>query len=118
MHFRLYRTIFKGAGLENFVRIASVDDIQDGDMISAEIEDSKVVIAHVEGVLYAFDEECTHAGCGLSDGDLDGNIIQCPCHGAEFDIRTGEVTSPPAVEPLKTYQVRVEGDDILIEYEV
>tara|TARA_Y100000590_G_scaffold108514_1_gene123370 strand:+ start:17215 stop:17559 length:345 start_codon:yes stop_codon:yes gene_type:complete len=114
----LYRTIFKGAGLENFVRIASVDDIQDGDMISAEIEDSKVVIAHVEGVLYAFDEECTHAGCGLSDGDLDGNIIQCPCHGAEFDIRTGEVTSPPAVEPLKTYQVRVEGDDILIEYEV
>ncbi|MQF98447.1 MAG: Rieske 2Fe-2S domain-containing protein [SAR202 cluster bacterium] len=87
-------------------------------MISAEIEDSKVVIAHVEGVLYAFDEECTHAGCGLSDGDLDGNIIQCPCHGAEFDIRTGEVTSPPAVEPLKTYQVRVEGDDILIEYEV
>ncbi len=104
--------------MENFVRIASVDDIQDGDMISAEIEDSKVVIAHVEGVLYAFDEECTHAGCGLSDGDLDGNIIQCPCHGAEFDIRTGEVTSPPAVEPLKTYQVRVEGDDILIEYEV
>ena len=104
--------------MENFIRIASVDDIQDGDMISAEIEDSKVVIAHVEGVLYAFDEECTHAGCGLSDGDLDGNIIQCPCHGAEFDIRTGEVTSPPAVEPLKTYQVRVEGDDILIEYEV
>ena len=103
--------------MENFIKVASVGDIQDGDMISAEIEDSKVIIAHLEGGLYAFDEECTHAGCGLSDGDLDGNVIQSPCHGAEFDIRTGEVVSPPAVEPLQIYQVRIEGDDILIGYE-
>ena len=103
--------------MENFIKVASVDDIQDGDMISAEIEDSKIIIAHLEGEFYAFDEECTHAGCGLSDGDLDGNVIQCPCHGAEFDIRTGEVVSPPAVEPLQIYQVRIEGDDILIGYE-
>tara|TARA_B100001123_G_C14507295_1_gene708794 strand:- start:227 stop:541 length:315 start_codon:yes stop_codon:yes gene_type:complete len=103
--------------LENFIRVAGVDDIQDGDMISAEIEDSKVIIAQLDGELYAFDEECTHSGCGLSDGDLDDNIIQCPCHGAEFDIRTGEVISPPAVEPLKIYQVRVDGDDILVGYE-
>ena len=103
--------------MENFIKVASVGDIQDGDMISAEIEDSKVIIAHLEGAFYAFDEECTHAGCGLSDGDLDENIIQCPCHGAEFDIRTGEVVSPPAVEPLQIYQVRIEGDDILIGYE-
>jgi 3-phenylpropionate/trans-cinnamate dioxygenase ferredoxin subunit len=103
--------------LENFIKVASVSDIQDGDMISAEIEDGKVIIARLEGEFYAFDEECTHAGCGLSDGDLDGNVIQCPCHGAEFDIRTGEVVSPPAVEPLQIYQVRIEGDDILIGYE-
>ena len=103
--------------MENFIRVASVDDIQDGGMVSAEIEDDKVIIAHLDGEFYAFNEECTHSGCGLSDGDLDGNIIQCPCHGAEFDIRTGEVISPPAVEPLKTYQVRIEGDDILIGYE-
>ena len=103
--------------MENFIKVASVSDIQDGDMISAEIEDGKVIIARLEGEFYAFDEECTHAGCGLSDGDLDGNVIQCPCHGAEFDIRTGEVLSPPAVEPLPIYQVRIEGDDILIGYE-
>ena len=103
--------------MENFIKVASVGDIQDGDMISAEIEDSKIIIAHLEGAFYAFDEECTHAGCGLSDGDLDGSVIQCPCHGAEFDIRTGEVVSPPAVEPLQIYQVRIEGDDILIGYE-
>ena len=103
--------------MENFIKVASVSDIQDGDMISAEIEDGKVIIARLEGEFYAFDEECTHAGCGLSDGDLDGNVIQCPCHGAEFDIRTGEVVSPPAVESLQIYQVRIEGDDILIGYE-
>lgn len=103
--------------MENFIKVASVSDIQDGDMISAEVEDGKVIIALLEGEFYAFDEECTHAGCGLSDGDLDGNVIQCPCHGAEFDIRTGEVVSPPAVEPLQIYQVRIEGDDILIGYE-
>ena len=103
--------------MENFIKVASVSDIQDGDMISAEIEDGKVIIARLEGEFYAFDEECTHAGCGLSDGDLDENIIQCPCHGAEFDIRTGEVVSPPAVEPLRIYQVKIEGDDILIGHE-
>ncbi len=54
--------------MENFIKVASVGDIQDGDMISAEIEDSKVIIAHLEGEFYALDEECTHAGCGLADG--------------------------------------------------
>ena len=50
--------------MENFIKVASVSDIQDGDMISAEIEDGKVIIARLEGEFYAFDEECTHAGCG------------------------------------------------------
>lgn len=106
-----------GVSLENFIKVASVDDIEDGAMISTEIEGEQVVIANLGGIFYAFDEECTHSGCGLSEGDLDENIIQCPCHGAEFDIRTGKVISPPAIEQLKTYQVKVEGNDILINYE-
>ncbi|MQF48842.1 non-heme iron oxygenase ferredoxin subunit [SAR202 cluster bacterium AC-647-N09_OGT_505m] len=79
-----------------------------------EVEDERILLANVGGQYYAVTDLCTHAECPLSDGDLDGEVLKCPCHGSQFDVRTGEVVAPPADEPLTLYAVRVEGDDILV----
>ena len=67
------------------------------------------------GTYYAFDDTCTHEQCSLAEGDLAGTTVTCMCHGAEFDVRTGEVLAPPAPMPVKVYRTRVEGDALQIE---
>ncbi len=62
----------------------------------------------------AFDDTCTHEECPLSDGELDGTVVVCPCHGSEFDIRTGDVLTPPALDPLPIYDVREEEGALLV----
>ena len=62
----------------------------------------------------AFQDECTHEECSLSEGELDGNVIVCPCHGSEFDLATGDVLTPPALDPLPIYEARVEGDTLQV----
>jgi nitrite reductase/ring-hydroxylating ferredoxin subunit len=69
----------------------------------------------VNGVLYGFDDTCTHRRCSLADGDLDGAVVTCPCHAGEFDVRTGEVLSGPPPEPVLTYAVRESGNAVEIE---
>src|SRR4029079_9151099 len=54
----------------------------------------------------AFDDTCTHEECSLADGELDDGVIVCPCHGSEFDVRTGDVLTPPALDPLPIYEAR------------
>jgi cytochrome P450/nitrite reductase/ring-hydroxylating ferredoxin subunit len=80
----------------------------DGTLRELELGGRPVCLARVEGQWLAFDGTCTHEECALADGDLDGAVIVCPCHGSEFDLRTGDVLSPPALEPLPVYPVRVE----------
>jgi nitrite reductase/ring-hydroxylating ferredoxin subunit len=58
---------------------------------------------------------CTHEGGPLADGTLDGYEVECPWHGSKFDVRTGEVKNPPATEPEPTYEVKIEGPDILLK---
>jgi len=81
---------------------------EDGTLRELQLEGRSVCLARVEGEWLAFDGTCTHQECALSGGDLEGAVIVCPCHGSEFDLRTGEVLSPPALEPLPVYPVRVE----------
>ena len=75
---------------------------------------TKVTVAHVGGQLYAFDDTCTHQGCSLATGDLDGTTVTCPCHGSEFDVRTGEVLEGPAEEPVASWIVEIDGDDLAV----
>src|SRR5688572_22247547 len=89
--------------------------INPGALALVEIAGTRIALANVDGVFYAFDDTCTHEECSLADGDLAGSTIFCVCHGAEFDVRTGQVLAPPAFVPLKVYPTRVEGDLLQIE---
>jgi 3-phenylpropionate/trans-cinnamate dioxygenase ferredoxin subunit len=65
-------------------------------------------VANVDGAFYAFGDTCTHRACSLAGGDLEETTVVCPCHGSEFDVRSGAVLRGPAREPVGTYEARVE----------
>ncbi len=80
----------------------------DGTLRRVEIGGRAVCLGRVEGAWAAFDDTCTHQECSLAGGELDGAVVVCPCHGSEFDVRTGDVLSPPALDPLPIYEARTE----------
>lgn len=91
-------------------------DVQPGDLASVEVEGRRVGLANVDGRLYAFDDECTHEQCPLvEEGTLDGRILTCGCHGAQFDVTTGKVMAPPAPKPIASYPVHVRDGQVSIE---
>ena len=97
-----------------FVKVAGLSELSPGKMKSVEVGDDQVLLANVGGTIYACDNLCTHALAPLADGDLDGEQVECPLHGSVFNVTTGEVIDPPAMESLKVFQVRIEGQDILV----
>lgn len=101
--------------MSDYKKVAKVSDIAEGEVESFFVDGEVIAICSVEGSFYAFRDECTHQNFTLSDGDLDGERITCCYHGAEFNVRTGKVLCLPAVEPLETYPVKVDGDDILVK---
>jgi nitrite reductase/ring-hydroxylating ferredoxin subunit len=95
--------------------VAKTGDIPEGEMRAFEVGGEDVTIANADGAFYAFNDVCTHAMCSLAEGDLDDTTVTCACHGSEFDVTTGDVLGGPATEPVDSYQVTVEGDDIQVE---
>lgn len=100
-----------------WIRAAARRDLASGEVIGVEVGGRSIAIYDSDGQLFATDNICTHAYACLSDGWLDGGTIECPLHAARFDIRTGKVLDPPATEDLKTYAVRVIGDEIQIRFD-
>ena len=101
---------------EDFVKVADTKDIQPSQMKEVEVDDGEsICVVNVEGKYYAIGSICTHEGGPLADGILEGYEVECPWHGSKFDVRTGEVRNPPASEPEPAYEVKVEGDSILIK---
>lgn len=98
-----------------FVKVARVDEILPGEKKIVEVDGILVVVINLDGEFYAIEDVCTHDGGPLGEGDMDGPEIICPRHGARFDVRTGAVTRMPAFEPVPTYEVRVEGNDVLVK---
>ena len=98
--------------MAEFVTVAKTSDIEPGKMILVEVDDEDVAVANVNGEYYAFGAECPHAGGPLDEGDVEGNIVVCPWHGAEFDMTTGKALTMPASDSISTYQVRVVGEEI------
>jgi cytochrome P450/nitrite reductase/ring-hydroxylating ferredoxin subunit len=92
--------------VDAWVPIGPDEPAADGTLRRVEVEGRAICLGRVEGAWAAFDDTCTHQECPLSDGDLEGAIVICPCHSSEFDVRTGDVLSPPALEPLPIYEVR------------
>ena len=100
--------------MDDFAKVANAEDVASGEMLLVELRGKRVLLANIDGTYYAVDEACTHSDCPLSEGGLDGAIVSCPCHGSQFDLRTGHVVSPPAVESLVWYQIRIDDGNILI----
>lgn len=98
----------------DFVKVAEVSEIPPGDMKAVTVGNEEVLLVNVEGNFHACDDVCTHSFASLSEGDLDGDEVQCPLHGATFNVTTGEVITPPASLALRMFEVRVEGSDILV----
>lgn len=97
------------------VRIGNAADIAAGEMRAFDIAGVKVNVASVDGQLHAFDDTCTHRGCSLAKGKLDGTTVTCPCHGSQFDVTTGEVLRGPAQRGVRSRVVQMEGEDLLVE---
>ena len=94
--------------------VASIDDVG-SEMAAFDVAGSRVGIARADGTFYAFGDTCTHRGCSLTNGELDGAIVTCPCHGSQFDVTTGEVIRGPAQEAVPSYAVRTQDGSLLVE---
>ncbi len=97
-----------------FVTVARVGEIPEGTCRIVRLDDVPVAVFHVEGRYWAIEDVCTHDGGPLAEGVLEGCEVECPRHGARFDIRTGAALSAPAFTPVPTYEVRVQGDEIQV----
>jgi nitrite reductase/ring-hydroxylating ferredoxin subunit len=97
------------------VRVGKTKDIAIGQMRVVDVSGTKVNLAGADGHVYAFDDTCTHAGCSLARGKLDGTTVTCPCHGSQFDVTSGDVLRGPAERPVRSRAVHVEGEDVLVE---
>lgn len=97
-----------------FVKVATINDIPAGEMRSFNVDHAPVVICNVNNKYYALADECSHDSAPISDGHLDGNNVVCPRHGATFDLPTGDVTGPPAVVGIEKYELKIDGEDILV----
>src|SRR5918999_1689069 len=101
---------------EDFVKVANTKDIQPSQMKEVEVNGQNICVVNIEGKYYAIGSICTHEGGPLADGTLEGYEVECPWHNSKFDVRTGEVTSPPASEPEPAYEVKVDdNNNILIK---
>jgi nitrite reductase/ring-hydroxylating ferredoxin subunit/metal-sulfur cluster biosynthetic enzyme len=101
---------------ETWVRAASAGEIPPGGFKEVRLDDRTIAIFHLEDGYYAIEDVCTHDGGPLAEGILEGNVIECPRHGARFDVKTGAVLSLPAVTPVPTFEVRVSGDEVQVKW--
>lgn len=99
-----------------WIEIAAADEIAPGEVMRVEIGEVPVAIWNLDGEFYATADTCTHEEASLSEGDLWGDVIECPLHGAQFDVRSGAVRSLPAVFPIATYPIKVEDGRLYVEW--
>lgn len=101
--------------MAEFVTAGKANEVSEGALRAFDVGGIPVAVANVAGTFHAFGDTCTHQQCSLADGDLEGTTVTCVCHGSQFDVTTGAVLNPPAEEPVPTYEVRLEGDELQIE---
>ena len=99
---------------EGFVKVASTAEIPAGSAKVFEVDGVRIVVCNVEGTFYTIEDVCTHDESPFGNEELVGPVIECPRHGARFDVRTGEVLRMPAVAPVRTFATRVDGNEILV----
>ena len=98
----------------NWHYVAEFDQLKEGDPLAVEVEGHQIAIFRVGTVAYAINNICTHEHALLSDGFVDGEVVECPLHQARFHIPSGRVLSAPAVTCLRTYAVRLDGNSVRV----
>jgi len=96
-------------------KVANLSEIAPGTTRRVVANSTGILLCNVDGTVYAIEDVCTHDGGPLDQGELEGEVVVCPRHGATFDVRTGDALTLPAVAPVMTFPVTIEGDDILVE---
>jgi nitrite reductase/ring-hydroxylating ferredoxin subunit len=97
------------------VPVTDVNAVADGEMRVFDVSGTRVNISHVGDHFYAFDDKCTHMGCSLAAGTLQGTTVTCACHGSQFDVTNGAVLRGPARQPVRSRAVEVRGSDLVTE---
>ena len=97
-----------------FVRACLVADVTDGTAVRVVIDGVPVAVVRSDGEYYAIHDVCSHANVALSEGEIEGQTLECWLHGSRFDLVTGRPTGLPATQPVPVYPVKIDGDDILV----
>ncbi len=101
--------------MSTFVRACAVDDVTDGTALAVEVDGVELALVRNGDEVYAIYNECSHAQIPLSEGEIDGDEIECWLHGSMFDLRTGKAINLPATEPVPVYPVRISSGEILVD---
>ena len=97
-----------------FHKVATTSDLDEDEAMQIVVEGKEIALINRGGELFALDDICTHAYASMSDGYIEGDCIECPLHGAQFDIKTGKAVTPPATEDLASYRIKVEDGDVYV----
>lgn len=95
--------------MSDWTDVASLTELAPGTSKVVDVDDVMIAVFNVDGELYAIEDVCTHDGGELAGGEVYGDVIECPRHGARFCLKTGEVLEPPAYESVETFPVRIQG---------
>jgi nitrite reductase/ring-hydroxylating ferredoxin subunit len=101
--------------MDGFATVAKVSDLAPGQMKWVVLDRERVLLANVDGTFYALSDACGHQRAPLSKGKLEGHVVECPLHFAQFDVRTGALLSGPVAADVPSYEVRVEADTVYVK---
>lgn len=100
---------------DDYVKVGCLDDFPAGEMKKVQLLGEDVLVVNVEGRICAIGNKCTHRGGPLDDGELEGTVVICPWHGGTFDLATGKAVTPPPMKDVPSFDVLVQGSDVLLK---
>ena len=103
--------------MSKLIKVAETKDVAPGAGKVVQAEGRSIALFNVMGTFHAIDNDCTHQGGPLGEGELAGEVVTCPWHGAKFNVTTGAVLAPPARKGVQSFPVKVQGNDVLVEVE-
>ena len=103
--------------MSGWTKVAKRADVKPDAALVVDAGHTRVALFDIGGTIFCIEDVCTHDDGPVAEGPVHGDVIECPRHGARFDIRTGAVLSMPAVVPIRTFPAKVDGDDVLVDLE-